>query len=208
MRRGQELILSIEPTWSFRRFSRRRWLQASLGVGTAIVAAGWFASRVSEKRTVGSSTPTCFVFDAAQSMTLLGLIEAVVPASKENRINQETEVLERFDEEAYFVSPDVKEDIRTAVRILEYLPLIYGKLRRFSGLSLSDRQDVLRQAFQSRFEIPRVVTSSLRLMVLLFYYGHPSSWQAIGYEGPFAKLKPKLSEQRTYFAYLKKAKKP
>jgi hypothetical protein len=40
--------------------------------------------------------------------------------------------------------------------------------------------------------------------VHLFYYGHRATWRATGYDGPFSRIEPILSEQRIYFAALKK----
>ena len=35
-----------------------------------------------------------------------------------------------------------------------------------------------------------------------YYFGHPSTWNAIGYDGPFMNLPEKRSEQRVLYARL------
>jgi hypothetical protein len=186
------------PSSPLTGLSRRRVLGLSLGLGAALLGGGW-AVRASAR-----AAPRCLSFDAGQVATLEALIGAVVPTTPGFPSAADAAVLDRFDEETYFVSPEVRDDIRTAVDVLEYLPLLYGHLSRFSHLTVAERQRVLIAAAQSRFAVPRAVAGSLRMMAHLFYYGHRATWRATGFDGPFARLEPKLSEQRVHFATLKK----
>lgn len=182
--------------------SRRRMLGLSLGLGAALLGGGVLPTR--EARAMGRGANRCLSFDASQAATLAALIGAVVPTTPGFPSAEDAEVLDRFDEETYFVSDEVRDDIRTAIDVLEYLPLLYGHFSRFSHLAVDERQRVLEAAAQSRFAVPRAVAGSLRMMAHLFYYGHRATWHATGFDGPFARLEPKLSEQRIHFAALKK----
>ena len=145
----------------------------------------------------------CLSFDDGQVATLEALIGAVIPTESPFPAATDARVLDRFDEETYFVGAEVREDIRTAVDALDYLPLLYGHFARFGHLPLGARQRVREAAMQSRFALPRAVAGSLRMMAHLFYYGHPATWPATGYDGPFSRIEPILSEQRVEFAALK-----
>lgn len=189
------------PSSSLNGLSRRRMLRLSLGLGAALLG-GMLAPRAARGSARGAGR--CLSFDAAQVATLEALIDAVVPTLPGFPSAADAEVLDRFDEETYFVGAEVRDDIRTAIDVLEYLPLLYGHLSRFSRLGVEARRRVLEAAAQSRFAVPRAVAGSLRMMAHLFYYGHRATWPATGFDGPFARIGPKLSEQRVHFAALKK----
>jgi hypothetical protein len=190
------------PSSPLNGLSRRRVLGLSLGLGAALLGGGLLPPHAARATARGASR--CLSFDAARAATLEALIGAVVPTAPGFPSAADAEVLDRFDEETYFVSAEVRDDIRTAVDVLEYLPFLYGHLSRFSHLGVEARRRVLEAAVQSRFAVPRAVAGSLRMMAHLFYYGHRATWAATGFDGPFARIEPKLSEQRVYFAALKK----
>jgi len=193
--------MNPQPTSMLTGLSRRRMLGLTLGLG-AVVLAGCARDDAGTRRSAPGAG-RCLSFDDRQAATLEALIAAVVPTTAGFPAAADARVLERFDEETYFVSAEVGDDIRTAVDALEYLPLLYGRFGRFSRLTPAARRSVLESAMQSRFAVPRAVAGSLRMMAHLFYYGHPSTWPATGYDGPFSRIDPILSEQRVHFAALK-----
>jgi hypothetical protein len=172
-----------------------------LGLGGALLAG--CSPCDPNARRPASGTSRCLSFDEGQVATLEALIAAVVPTMAPFPAPADARVLDRFDEETYFVSAEVRDDIRTAIDALEYLPFLYGHVGRFSRLPVGACQHVLGAAMQSRFAVPRAVAGSLRMMTHLFYYGHPATWPATGYDGPFARLVPILGEQRVHFAALR-----
>jgi hypothetical protein len=194
--------MTPQPPSPLTGLSRRRMLGLTLGLG-AVLLSGCSPGAGEARRSVRGTT-RCQSFDDAQVATLEALIAAVVPTTAGFPSAADAEVLDRFDEETYFVSAEVRDDIRTAVDALEYLPLLYGHFARFSHLARDARQHVLAAATQSRFAVPRAVAGSLRMMVHLFYYGHRTTWPATGFDGPFARVEPILSEQRLHFAALRK----
>ena len=194
--------MTLQAPMPITGLSRRRLLGLALGLG-ALWLTGC-AQRRHEARSSARGTARCLSFDDGQVATLEALIVAVVPRLPGFPSVTDAEVLDRFDEESYFVSAEVRDDIRTALEALEYLPLLYGRLTRFSRLALDARRQVLEAATHSRFAVPRAVAGSLGMMVHLFYYGHRATWPATGFDGPFSGIAPILSEQRLHFAALKK----
>jgi hypothetical protein len=193
--------MTPQPHSTLAGLSRRRMLGLMLGLSAALLAGCSLGDR--KARGPAGGTSRCLSFDADQAATLEALIAAVVPTMAPFPAAADARVLDRFDEETYFVSAEVREDIRTAIDALEYLPFLYGHFGRFSRLPLGARRRVLGTAMQSRFAVPRAVAGSLRMMAHLFYYGHPTTWPATGYDGPFARIAPILGEQRVHFAELR-----
>jgi len=193
--------MTPQPHTMLAGLSRRRLLGLLIGLGAAALP-GCSPEQPGARR-AGPGAGRCLSFDDGQVATLEALIAAVVPTMAPYPAAADARVLDRFDEETYFVSDEVRDDIRTAIDALEYLPLLYGHVSRFSHLALEARQRVLGAAMQSRFAVPRAVAGSLRMMAHLFYYGHPATWAATGYDGPFARIAPILSEQRIHFAELR-----
>lgn len=181
--------------------SRRRWIKAAAlsGGGLTIAAAFWTVSK-----RIPLAAPYMLEFNRAEARTWCALAEAILPMGQGFPSVEDSGVLIRLDEEVYFTSEDAQSDIHAALQVLEYLPLLYGYFTRFSGLAVSERVNVLQLAQNSRFDIPRAVSSSLRLMLQLFYFGSKPTWKSMGYDGPFAGIGENLSEQRIFYARLRK----
>ena len=195
--------MSIQPAQGIIGISRRKWLGLTIGVGAIALGGAYISKSSTQGLYAGNGASKLQVFDLQTAATLGALAQAVLPLGDGFPSIGDAKTIERIDEEVYFVSPEVRDDIKTAIRVIEYMPFIYGYFTRFSALDVGSRLAVLEKAFQSRFEIPRAVSSSLRLMVQLFYFGSSATWTRIGYDGPFAKVPPQMSEQRGYFAKLK-----
>ncbi len=193
--------MSSINTAQISNLSRRRWIKAAAlsGVGLTTAVAFWTVNK-----RVPLAAPYMLEFDKDEARTWYALAEAVLPTGQGFPGIEESGVLIRLDEEVYFVSEDAKSDIHAALQVLEYLPLIYGYFTRFSGLGANERAHVIALAHNSRFDIPRAVSSSLRLMVQLFYFGSKPTWHPMGYDGPFAGIEENLSEQRIHYARLRK----
>lgn len=184
--------------------SRRRWLVLATAAGASIAGGTWWW----QKADVPADLPVRRFesFDQTQAAVLAAVAQAALPSGNGFPSIEQAQVLDRLDEEVYFVSADVRADIRTALDVLEYLPLVLGYASRFSELDSKRRTAVLRAGSGSRFEVLRAVCSSLRLMVQWMYFGHPATWKRIGYEGPFAGIEPQMSEQRIHFSDIRQGK--
>ena len=132
--------------------------------------------------------------------TLLAMTQAVLPPSRATDRALHQQVISRIDEELYFVDKKIREDFCLALDVLEYLPLMSAHFSPLSKLSLVERKDYLASMQGTRSDIVRAVLHNTRLLPLYVYYGLEPSWQEIGYDGPFARMEPLMSEQRQHYA--------
>lgn len=144
------------------------------------------------------------VLDDSHADVLFAFAQACVP-SRNNEILL-AGVIQRLDEELYFVSDSIRDDFLLALDVLEYLPLIYGHFSRLSKLPLARREGLLRSLQQTRIDTVSAVLNACRMAVMMMYYGNASSWAAIHYDGPFSRLPPIQSAQRLRYQQLTKAK--
>jgi len=178
-----------ESVQGIANISRRRWLISAIALGSSAMAGSYGLIWLDERNVTPLPKHRLLSFDKSTAYIVLALAGAVIPLGNGYATIEQTQVLRRFDEELFFLSSDA----------LEYLPFTYGYFSRFSKLSLPDRQRVLRQGFTSNFDLVRAVTSSLRLIVQFFYFGHEASWARIAYDGPFSGIAPIMSEQRLFY---------
>lgn len=80
--------------------------------------------------------------------------------------------------------------------------MTYGYFSRLSRLSLAERRELLIRASGTKDDTVRAVIANLSGMMRWYYFGHPATWNAIGYDGPFMNLPEKRSEQRVLYAKL------
>ncbi|EMJ81913.1 hypothetical protein LEP1GSC016_3817 [Leptospira borgpetersenii serovar Hardjo-bovis str. Sponselee] len=97
------------------------------------------------------------------------------------------------------MDPNISDDFRSLIFILEYLPLIKGYRSRFSRLSEENRKNFLLSQETTESDTIRAALANLKLPVYLVYYGHESSFEAISYDGPFGNPPERLSESRIYY---------
>lgn len=187
---------SIEAL-DWRGLGRRRFLRrvSALGVAAATLTAGLPLAGCSSA--YGSRL---LVLSPSQVAALIAVTEAVMPGQTGFPSVKETQVVERLDEELWFADASIQDDMRAALSVFEWLPFAYGHFSRYSRLSLEARRALLQQLMNSRIETVRAIATNLRLLTMFFYFGHASSWPAIGYDGPFQKLPPLISEQRQRYA--------
>ena len=140
------------------------------------------------------------VLSLGQATTLAAVAEAVVPTQAGFPTVAEARVVQRMDEELWLSDTSIQDDMGAALTVLEWLPLGYGYISRFSKLELPQRRAVLTRAMESSVETLRAVGTNLKLVSHFMYFGHASTWQAIGYDGPFQKIPPIISSQRKAYA--------
>lgn len=179
--------------------SRRRFLRGA-GFVCAGVGVGLGASACREDHAMGLDGRPLLALDARQAATLAAVADAVVPTQPGFPTAAQAQVLRRFDEELSFVAPSIRDDLRAALDVLEFLPPLYGRLSRFSTLDAAGRRDVLTRMCSSRVELLRAVGANVKILVQFFYFAHPSVWTAIGYDGPFGRMPEQTSEQRAWYA--------
>jgi hypothetical protein len=175
---------------------RRRVLRVLGTLGTASVAAPLLTA-------CGTDTLAAtrlLVLTSSQATTMAALASAVVPTQAGFPTVAQAQVVQRLDEELWLSDASIQDDMRAALDVAEWLPLLYGHLSRFSKLERGQQQALVQRWMGSSVETVRAIGTNLKLVSHFMYFGHPSSWAAIGYDGPFQKRPPIISEQRKAYA--------
>ncbi|TGK08503.1 hypothetical protein EHO58_07875 [Leptospira selangorensis] len=180
------------------RLSRRTFLRLGLAGSGALVLGGSICILNRSSRQL----PKALFFSESELEILAALSEAILPEAANAPTYKEAKVLERLDEEFYFVDPFLSDDFKTLIMVLEYLPFFHWKFSRFSKLSLESRREFLSELNHSDSDTVRAVWANLRMPIFLMYYGHESTFKTISYDGPFLNPPEKLSESRIYYRKL------
>lgn len=190
------------------QLSRRRFLIGSVGAAIGIAALGseMFGSPApADARGDSADDGRLLVFSASNALTLTAFAEAVLPRDPLFPSMTDTQLIQRCDEELYFVDEAIRADVGAALDLLEWLPVVRGYFSRFSRMPATERAALIESMLASRIETLRAVANNLKIVVHFLYYAHPATWALTGYDGPFARLEPKQSEQRLHYA-LRRAK--
>ncbi|TGK07299.1 hypothetical protein EHO59_04105 [Leptospira semungkisensis] len=177
------------------RFSRKTFLRLGIAGSGALV----LGSSICILNRSGRVLPKSLFFSESELETLAALSEAILPEGPNIPTYKDAKVLERLDEEFFFVDPFLSDDFKTLVLVMEYLPLFHWKFSRFSKMSLESRRKFLSELNDSDSDLIRAVWSNLRMPIFLMYYGHESTFKMISYDGPFGNPPEKLSESRIYY---------
>ncbi|TGL62777.1 hypothetical protein [Leptospira sarikeiensis] len=180
------------------RFSRKTFLRLGLAGSGALVLGGSLCILNRSSRDL----PKVLFFSESELEILASLSEAILPEGVGVPTYKEAKVLERLDEEFFFVDPFLSDDFKTLLLVLEYLPLFHLKFSRFSKLSIGSRRKFLSELNDSDSDIVRAVWANLRMPIFLMYYGHESTFKMISYDGPYMNPPEKLSESRIYYGKL------
>ena len=184
-------------------FAKRRFLKtALLGIGGTVAVAAGGVGYLTLTNRYRQRYGKLLVLDGHLADIVHALAEASIPHAPLFPSVEEAEIVTRFDEELFFVSDGISSDLKTAFYLLELLPLGKGYLSRFSRLSLQERRKFLSDACDTTDDTIRAVIYNLPATMRWYYYGHPATWKAIGYDGPFMSLPEKRSEQRMLYAEL------
>lgn len=178
-------------------FSRRSFLKYALIGGGSLLALGALARFWPRKSFGKLLTLHDYLADALEAfagVTLPG--EAGMPDAAA------AQVIRRLDEELTFVASQISSDFIAAIYLIEFSPTAYGFFGRMSRLEPAKRVEYLKRAGGEGSDLVRAAVSNIRMLVLLCYYGHASTWQKIGYDGPYGALPEKLSEQRLHYRRL------
>jgi gluconate 2-dehydrogenase subunit 3-like protein len=174
--------------------TRRRVLSFGLG-GAVLLACGGALGSLSTGYALAPG-------DAAIGLTVQqlaivrALVEALFPADGDLPAGLDLGLHQRIDREVWASSDVLRSDLRSAVSLLEYAPLLYGFGHRFTRLDPPAREAAVR-ALLDRGPKPVVqAVVALKQLCSLLYYAHPSTWPAVGYDGPWVPEKPPESTLR------------
>ncbi|MFN8353342.1 MAG: hypothetical protein U0Y10_02765 [Spirosomataceae bacterium] len=185
-------------------FARRKFLKYSLlGLG-GVVGIGTIGAGIFLSNSFRNNYGKLLVLDGHLADIAHAFAEAALPQGNGFPSIKEATVVQRMDEELFFIDPNIQSDFKAVLYLVEAMPLLEGRFSRFSRLSREQRIAFLEQMQATTNDLYRVAIANARMVVRLMYYGHPSTWKAIGYDGPFGNIPEVLSEQRRYYASLVK----
>lgn len=116
--------------------------------------------------------------------TLLVFSELVVGAPKGQLTTADTRTAERVELELSKHPGTMVSDVKAALRIAEFMPLLQATGVRLTRASHAERVAVLTRMQVSHNVLIRSVYSGLRNLCLFCYYSDPAAWSRVGYAGP------------------------
>lgn len=163
--------------------SRRRLFKLGLGGAAGLFAAGaigrlFTGDDLRPGEVALGLTPHALHVVAA-------LVEALLPEEEGFPSGLSLGVHQRVDEEAWAAPPLVRDDINSAIMLLEHAPLLLGFGSRLSRLPVERRAVAFDAMMQHRARLLSAAATSVRQMIYVFYYGHSGSWAGVGYDGPY-----------------------
>lgn len=174
---------------SSKSVSRKKFLIGSFGaLGLYFVLSPYFGKRLK----------TLFL-SKNQSEVLWVYLSAVLPSGYTEQIEYRNTLIQRMDEELFFVNDSIQSEFDGAILLIEFYPWLLGYWSSFSKLNREDALETIRKGVQSKNLSVRAAFSSLRMLCYLIHYGQKESWKDIQYEGPFAAFPEKISTSRAYY---------
>jgi hypothetical protein len=163
--------------------TRRRLLTAGLGGGALLALGGglrWFAwgyQLLPGEVALGLSVKELCVVRA--------LVEMFFPAVDGLPSGVALGVHQRIDEEVWSQPPEVREDLKAALQLIEHGPPLFGFAGRMSRLEVAHREQAYQRMLASEQGVVVQAAVALKQMAHLFYYAHPDTWGALAYDGPW-----------------------
>jgi len=114
------------------------------------------------------------------------LVEALFPAGGAVPVaGSELELATIFDDFLSAESPWNQKDLKSALMLLEYGPVIFERrLVTFSNLSPRSAEMHFARWTSSSSLLRRQVSSAFRRFLAMVFYDHPTVWPHIGFDGP------------------------
>ncbi len=110
-------------------------------------------------------------------------------------------VVERIDEEVWSSDDGTREDLESAIQLLEHLPPWFGFGGRLSGLSIEQREACFVRYLQCDDTVIVQAATALKQMAHFFFFTRDATWGAIGYDGPWVAA-PKLPDSGVRYRQL------
>ena len=186
--------------------SRRKFLKFGLLAGGAVaVTLTSFSHLLSSDNNLKKyDNHKLLILSADEANIFDSFAQTVIPTDNNFPSVEEAEVIVRLDEELYFISDNIASDIKSAINALEWLPVLYGNFSRFTQMDINQRLDFLNSTKNTKIDLVRTIVNSCRMICFNLYYGHESTWNVIGYDGPFSKIPEIQSKQREYYKKITK----
>jgi hypothetical protein len=169
--------------------SRRGFLVRSAGV-SAVLALGACAPQrdeVYDQLLQGIPPPS--TLPAREYAVLRAVARRLVPEVAGAPGADSVGAAVRIDRELAFHSPRLQNDLRDALRLIEWWPLA-TRFARFTRLDPAAQDAELAAMATSRLAVRRSAFQGLKLLVVFFTYTRPETWSRIGYLGPWVPQGP------------------
>lgn len=183
------------------RTTRRRLLTVGLGGGALLLLGGgvlrWFTGGyrlLPGEVALGLSVKELCV--------VRSLVEVFFPAADGLPSGVALGVHQRIDEEVFSQPPEMREDLRAALQLLEHAPLLQGFGGRLSSLAPPEREQAFARLLTSDQDVVVQAAMALKQMAHLFYYARPETWAALSYDGPWVP-KPQPPESSVRYESLR-----
>lgn len=165
------------PQWT-----RRGFLRAAAGGGTAVVAASLLPAGC------GRSYPVA-VADGVSLQSLSPKEYAVARAAAEALLEgvpvDPIDVATGIDQELAIAGDPMRSDMKTVLRLMEHGTLLSLRRRRFTALGPAERRAVLKHWATSRFNLRRAAFQALKGFVVYFAYTQDATRALTGFPGPW-----------------------
>ncbi len=179
----------VEPRLLDARFSRRGFLVRSAGLSAALTLGGCAGAREETYAALLPDGERPAVLPLREYAVLRTLANRLVPGGPDHPGALELGVPARVDRELGFHPQRLRDDVRDALRLVEWWPLL-TRFARFTTLDPEDRDAELTAMMQSRLAVRRSAFQGLKFLVLFFHYAQEPAWQGIGYDGPWVPRGP------------------
>jgi len=180
--------------------TRRQLLQLGLG-GAAVLALG--GGLLSWVRGGYALLPgeVAIGLSVKQLCVARALVETLTPGGDGFPSGRELGLVQRVDEQVWAADEAMAADLRAALELIEHVPPLFGRYRRFSALGPAARREVFEALSRSRRNLFVQVASAMKQLIQICYYTDPRVWPAIGYDGPWVK-EPKPPASASAYARL------
>ncbi|MBI5495791.1 MAG: hypothetical protein HY904_12270 [Deltaproteobacteria bacterium] len=162
-------------------FRRRAFLGACAGAGGLLFMGGalaWLRGSAPAVDGLLALTPQ-------EHRTLVALCRALFPATPEFPHNaDDADLARRFDLFLADEPPWNREDLKKALFLLEFSPVLAFRVSTFSRLDEPARLLHFASWQRSRVLLLRQAAAGFLRILSLMFYDDRAAWPAIGYEGP------------------------
>lgn len=130
------------------------------------------------------------------------IVEAVLPADGDLPSGSALGVVQRIDEELWSTTPETRADLKSALAVLQWWPVLSGFGGRLTRLPPEVRAAALDHAAVKGPRPVAQAATAFKQMCHLFAYTADGTWAAIGYDGPWVRTPKPPPSSRAYRAML------
>jgi hypothetical protein len=169
--------------------SRRGFLVRSAGVSALLALGACAPQRDEVYHRLLQGIPPPNALPTREYAILRAVAQRLVPEEPDAPGADSLGVAVRVDRELAFHSPRLQNDLRDALRLLEWWPLA-TRFARFTRLDSAGQDAELAAMATSRVAVRRSAFQGLKLLLVFFTYTRPETWPLVGYQGPWVPAGP------------------